>query len=43
LQILVPVGVNLEPPFPDPFGVIFVDVLDDKVMLDVEFFQSCQD
>jgi hypothetical protein len=42
-QVLVSVGINLEFSFPDPFGIIFIDVLDDKVMLDVEFFQSCQD
>jgi hypothetical protein len=42
-QILVPVGVDFQPAFPDPLGIIFVDVLDDKVMLDLEFFQSCQD
>ena len=42
-QLLVPVGIDLESSFPDPFGIIFVDVFDDKVMLDVEFFQSCQD
>ena len=43
LEVLVPVGVDLELSFPDPFGIVFIDVLDDKVMLDVEFFQSCQD
>ncbi len=42
-QLLVPVGFDLESSFPDPFGIIFVDVFDDKVVLDVEFFQSCQD
>ena len=42
-QVLVPVGIDLEPSFADPFGIVFIDVLDDKVMLDVEFFQSCQD
>jgi hypothetical protein len=42
-QILVPIGIYLELTLPDPFSVVFVDVLDDKVMLDVEFFQSCQD
>jgi len=42
-QILVPVGINLEFSFPYPFGIVFINVLDDKVMLDVEFFQSCQD
>ena len=43
LQILVPIGVYLEPSLANPFGIVFIDVLDDKVMLDVEFFQSCQD
>jgi hypothetical protein len=43
LEVLVPVGIDLEPSFPDPFGIVFIDVLDDKVVLDVEFFQSCQD
>jgi len=42
-QILVPVGIYLEPALTDPFGVVLIDVLDDKVVLDVEFFQSCQD
>jgi hypothetical protein len=42
-QILVPVGIYLESALTDPFGVVFIDVLDDKVVLDVEFFQSCQD
>ena len=42
-QVLVPVGVDLEPSFPDPFGIVFIDVLDDKVVLDLELFQSCQD
>ena len=43
LEVLVPVGIYLEPALTDPFGVVFIDVLDDKVVLDVEFFQSCQD
>jgi hypothetical protein len=43
LEVLVPVGIDLEPPFPDPFGIVFINVFDDKVVLDVEFFQSCQD
>ena len=42
-QVLVPVGIYLEPSLTNPFGIVFVDVFDDKVMLDVEFFQSCQD
>ena len=43
LEVLVPVGIDLEPSFPDPFGIVFIDVFDDKVMLDIELFQSCQD
>ena len=42
-QILVPIGIDLEPSLANPFGIVFIDVFDDKVMLDVEFFQSCQD
>jgi hypothetical protein len=43
LQLLVPVRVNLQFSFPDPFGVVFVDIFNFKGMLDVELFQSCQD
>jgi hypothetical protein len=43
LQILVPVGIDFQLALADPFGIVFIDVLDDKVVLDVEFFQSCQD
>jgi hypothetical protein len=43
LQVFVPVGIDLQLALADPFGVVFIDVLDDKVVLDVEFFQSCQD
>ena len=43
LEVLVPVGIDLEPSFPDPFGIVFIYVFDDKVVLDVELFQSCQD
>ena len=42
-QILVPVGIDLELSLTDPFGIVFIDVFDDKVVLDLEFFQSCQD
>jgi hypothetical protein len=42
-EILVPVGIDLELTLANPLGVVFVDVLDDEVVLDVEFFQSCQD
>jgi hypothetical protein len=43
LEVLVPVGIDLEPSFPDPFGIVFIYVFNDKVVLDVELFQSCQD
>jgi len=43
LEVLVPFGIDLEPSLPDPFGIIFIYVFDDKVVLDVELFQSCQD
>jgi len=43
LQVLVPVGIDLQPALADPFGIVFINVLDDKVVLDVELFQSCQD
>ena len=42
-QILVPIGIYLELSLANPFCIVFIDVLDDKVVLDVEFFQSCQD
>ena len=42
-QVLVPVGIDLQFSLPDPFGVIFINVFDDKLMLEIEFFQSCQD
>jgi hypothetical protein len=43
LQVLVPVAVDLQFTLADPLGVVFVDVLDDEVVRDVELFQSCQD
>ncbi len=42
-EVLVPIGIDRELSFPDPFCIVFINVLDDKLMLDVEFFQSCQD
>ena len=42
-KILVPVGIDFESSLPDPFGIIFVNILYLKIMLKVEFFQSCQD
>jgi hypothetical protein len=43
LQLLVPVAVDLELALPDPLGVVLVDVLDFKIMFEVEFFQSGPD
>jgi hypothetical protein len=43
LEVLVPVGIDLQFAFADPFGVVFVNVFDFKVVLDVEFFQSGPD
>lgn len=43
LQILVPVGIDLQFAFPDPFGIVFVDVFDFKIVFQVEFFQSGPD
>jgi hypothetical protein len=42
-QILVPVGIDLELAFPDPFGIVFVNVFDFKLVFQVEFFQSGPD
>jgi hypothetical protein len=42
-QILVPVGVDIQFAFPNPLGIVFIDVFDLKIMRDIEFFQSCQD
>ncbi|BBO67634.1 hypothetical protein DSCA_15640 [Desulfosarcina alkanivorans] len=43
LQVFVPVGVDLQFALADPFGVIFIDAFDFKVVSDVEFFQSGPD
>jgi hypothetical protein len=42
-QILVPVGIDLQPAFTDPFGIIFIDVFDFKIVFDIKFFQSGPD
>jgi hypothetical protein len=42
-QVLVPVGVDLEFAFTNPFGIVFVDAFNFKVVLEVEFFQSGPD
>ena len=43
LQILIPIGVDLEFSFPDPFCIILVDACNLKIMGYIKFFQSCQD
>ncbi len=43
LEILVPVGIDLELSFPDPLCIIFVNVFYVKLVVDVEFFQSGPD
>jgi len=42
-QILVPVGIYVQFPFPNPLGVVFINVFDLKFVGNVELFQSCQD
>ncbi len=42
-EILVPVGVDFQLSFTNPFCIVFIDIFDDKFVLYVEFFQSCQD
>jgi hypothetical protein len=43
LQILVPVGIDLQFSFPNPLRIVFVNVFHLKIVGNVEFFQSCQD
>ncbi len=42
-QILVPVGIDFESSFPDPFCVVFINIFDDEVVFEVEFCQSGPD
>jgi hypothetical protein len=42
-QILVPVGIDLESSFTDPFCIIFINVFDFEIVLQIEFFQSGPD
>lgn len=42
-QVFVPVGINFEFAFADPFCIILIDIFYFKVMLKVEFFQSGPD
>jgi hypothetical protein len=43
LQVFVPVGTDLQFAFADPFGIVFINTFDFKVVRDVEFFQSGPD
>jgi hypothetical protein len=43
LQILVPIGIDLQLSFFDPLGIILNDAPDLKLVLDIEFFQSGPD
>jgi hypothetical protein len=43
LQVFVPVGVDFEFAFPDPFGIVLINIFDFKVVFQVEFFQSGPD
>ncbi len=43
LEVLVPVGIDLQASFPNPFGIILVNALYFKVVSDFEFFQSGPD
>jgi hypothetical protein len=42
-QVFVPVRIDLQFAFANPFGVIFINVLDLEMMLEIEFFQSGPD
>jgi hypothetical protein len=42
-QILVPVGIDLQTPFADPFRIVLINGSYFKVVIDVEFFQSGPD
>ncbi|KJR97895.1 MAG: hypothetical protein VR65_23060 [Desulfobulbaceae bacterium BRH_c16a] len=41
--LLVPVGADFKPSFPDPFGVVTIDGSNFKFVVDIEFFQSGPD
>jgi len=42
-KVLVPIGIDLEFSLADPLSVIFIDAFNDKIVLNLKFFQSCQD
>lgn len=43
LQVLVPVGIDLEFSLTDPLGIVFVNIFDVEIMFQVVFFQSGPD
>jgi hypothetical protein len=43
IQIGVPIRTDVEFAFANPFGVVFIDVFDLKVVVEVEFLQSGPD
>jgi len=43
LEVLVPVGVDLQLAFADPLGIVFIDIFYFKIMFEVEFCQSGPD
>jgi hypothetical protein len=42
-QILVPVRIDLQLAFTNPLGIILINILDFKIVFEVEFFQSGPD
>ncbi len=42
-QVFIPIGIDLEPAFADPLGIVFIDTFYSKIMSNVEFFQSGPD
>jgi hypothetical protein len=42
-EVLVPIGIDFQFAFTDPLGIVFINVLNFKIVLEIEFFQSCQD
>jgi hypothetical protein len=43
VEVLVPVGVNLQLAFADPLGIVFINIFYFEVVFEVKFFQSGPD
>ena len=43
VAVFIPIAVGFQFAFPDPFGVVFIDILNVELMINVEFFQSGPD